>query len=285
MNDGEILDSHHHLWDTRVLDYTLFDSVCDLKRPYTLSEFDQEVPQRAAAASICVEAASAGTDGREETKWLLRETEDSDRVCALIAWVPLDMPDCEEHLDWLLAQTGKPIVGVRRSFEFEPADFPARPNVIAGTRAAGERGLVVDLVLFPDSLPAAIRLVEACPGTQFVLDHLGKPKIRERVLEPWASHIRELSLLPHSACKISGLPMEANRKAWTTHDLVPYVEQVLATFGTDRVLYGSDWPVVNLAGGPGRWLDAATSLLARLAPDERGRVFAANARRIYRLKC
>ena len=283
MSDGEVLDSHHHLWDTRELEYTLFREVRELKRPYTLAEFEREVPWRAAATSICVEAASAGADGRRETDWLLRETEGSIRVRALVAWAPLDKPDHEQHLDWLVARTGTPIVGVRRSFEFEPPDFPANPAVIAGARTAGESGFVVDLVLFPDSLPAAIRLVEACPGTQFVLDHLGKPRIRERLMEPWASQIRELSLQPHVACKLSGLPTEADRKTWNASDLAPYVDHVLTTFGPQRLLYGSDWPVVNLAGGSSRWLDAATALLAHLTPDERAGVFAENASRIYRL--
>jgi L-fuconolactonase len=272
-----ILDSHHHLWDTRELEYALFGTVDELRRPFLAADYELlGVPR-----SICVEAASAGADGRRETEWLLRETAASAVVAGIVAWAPLERVDVAGHLDWLTEQPGKPVVGVRRSFEFEDPLFP--PRTATGAREAGDRGLVVDLVLFPPSLPATIRLVDACPGTRFVLDHLAKPPIRAASWEPWASELAELALRDNVVCKLSGLPTEADRGRWTVDDLRPYVEHALACFGQDRLLYGSDWPVVNLAGGATRWLAAVQTLLAHLDHSERNAVLSGNAARVYGL--
>jgi predicted TIM-barrel fold metal-dependent hydrolase len=228
---AEVVDSHHHLWDPAALRYSLFETVEELNRPYTLAQFDSEAEQLGIGQSICVEAASAGADGRLETEWLLREIEESLRVTALVAWAPLEQAYIERYLDWLTSLRGKPVVGVRRGFELEPDDFPKQATVIGGARLAGERGLVVDLVLFARSLEATITLVEMCPETQFVLDHLGKPLIRDGQREPWAGQLRELASFPNVVCKLSGLATEADRKGWTTDDLRPYVEHTFECFG------------------------------------------------------
>jgi L-fuconolactonase len=283
VTNAEVLDAHHHLWDPAVLDYSLFETVQELNWPYTLAQFDDEAERLGIGQSICVEAASAGADGRLETEWLLREIEGSPRVAALVAWAPLEQPDLSPYLDWLSSLEGKPIVGVRRAFEFEPDDFPKQPALIEGARSAGERGLVVDLVLFARSLPAIIALVEACPGTQFVLDHLGKPAIREGRREPWAAQLQELASWPNVVCKLSGLSTEAERAGWTTADLRPYVEHALESFGPERLLFGTDWPVVNLAGGARRWVAAVHELLAELDEPTRTAILGGNACRVYGL--
>jgi L-fuconolactonase len=170
---------------------------------------------------------------------------------------------------------------VRRSFEFEEPRFASRPEVVDGARLAGEHGLVVDLVLFPPAFPAVLDLVSSCPGTQFVLDHLAKPEIARRAWEPWATQLSELSERPNVVAKLSGLTTEADRSGWTPGDLKPYVEHALETFGPARLLYGSDWPVVELAGGHKRWLESVVQLLEGLAVEERWAVLSGNARRVY----
>jgi L-fuconolactonase len=152
---------------------------------------------------------------------------------------------------------------------------------VAGVRTAGAAGLAVDLVLFSASLPAVIDLVDACLDTQFVLDHCGKPRIREGLFEPWASTLRELALRTHVTCKLSGLATEADHERWTIDTLRPYVEHVIECFGAERILYASDWPLTELAGGAQRWLDAVKELTASLDKDARAAVFSANARRVY----
>jgi L-fuconolactonase len=212
---------------------------------------------------------------------LLAEAARTRRIAAVVAWAPIDQPELSHHLDWLETLGGRPIVGIRRSFEHEDDDFPQRPEVIDGVRLASSRGLVVDLVLFNRSLPATINLVDACTQTHFVLDHLGKPSIRDRLREPWEKSFRELALRPNIACKLSGMPTEANHASWTPEDLRPYIETALESFGPGRLLYGSDWPVVNLAGGAGRWLATARQLLSGLDSLSQDAIFKNNAERIY----
>lgn len=152
-----------------------------------------------ASRSICVEAASAGADGRRETEWLLAEAARTERIAAVVAWAPIEQPELPQYLDWL-ETLGEPIVGIRRGFEREDDHFPQQPEVIEGARLAGSRGLIVDLVLFNRSLPAAVRLIDSCPETRFVLDHLGKLSIRDGLAEPWETSFRELALRPNVAC-------------------------------------------------------------------------------------
>jgi L-fuconolactonase len=276
-----ILDSHHHLWDTNALDYEHLAAIPALQGRYTAPEFEAIAEATGVSRSICVEAASAGADGRLETKWLLAESARAERIDAVIAWAPIEKPELPHYLDWLETLAGKPIVGIRRSFEHEADDFPQRPEVIDGARLAGSRGHIVDLVLFNRSLRATINLVDACPQTYFVLDHLGKPPIRDRLREPWESTFRELALRPNIACKLSGITTEAQHDAWTQADLLPYIETALEAFGHRRLLYGSDWPVVNLAGGAARWLTTAKRLLPGLDRPSDEAIFGRNAERIY----
>jgi len=158
-----------------------------------------------------------------------------------------------------------------------------RPAFVRGVRRVGEQGLTFDLCVKHPQLSACIALVRACPGTTFVLDHAGKPDIRRGLLEPWRAQIAELASLPNVVCKLSGLVTEADPATWTTATLRPYVDHLLSCFGAGRLLFGSDWPVVNLAANYRRWLETTLELLEPLSAGERADVLSENARRIYRL--
>src|SRR6185436_7845981 len=111
------------------------------------------------------------------------------------------------------------------------------------------------LCVYQRQLPAVIELVRLCPSVRFVLDHAGKPAIRERRLDPWREHLRALSLLPNTWCKLSGMVTEADHTTWQPDDLRPYIDHVLLCFGYDRTMFGSDWPVATLASAYPRWLE------------------------------
>jgi L-fuconolactonase len=132
-------------------------------------------------------------------------------------------------------------------------------------------------------LPAVIELVRRCPEVRFVLDHCGKPAIRERVLDPWREHIRQLAALPNVQCKISGLLTEADLADWRATDLRPVVGHVLDRFGLERVMLGSDWPVLRLASNHERWFEALEDCLAGVAQTARAPLYHANAEAFYRL--
>jgi L-fuconolactonase len=278
-----IVDAHHHLWDTRRLRYLLFDRIPGLNRPFVAGDFDQVAAAAGIDASVCIEAASAGADGMAELGWLRDQADRSSCVKAIVAWAPVERPELPGYLARIAGVNDPRIVGVRRSFEFEPPDFPSRPEVVAGVRRLAGFGLSFDLVFFHPSLPAAIDLVRQCPEVSFILDHLGKPAIRGRHLEPWSTQLGQLAAFPNVVCKISGMTTQAEREAWTVDDLAPYFHRAVECFGWDRLLFGSDWPVCNLAGGLEPWLQAAEALLAGVPPADRTKFFVSNAARIYRL--
>lgn len=275
-----MLDAHVHVWDTAEVKYALFDANGPLGRSHLLGDYLDSAAPLGVRRAVCVEAASAGADGRREAEWLLRHVGADERVAGVVAWAPLEEAGLADYLRRLRELGGRRVVGVRRSFEFEPPDFPRRPDVVEGARLAGEHGFVVDLVLFAASLNAATDLVRACPDTSFVLDHLGKPPIATGDREPWAGELAELARLPNVTAKLSGLATEAG-PGWSPAMLAPYVEHAIACFGYERLMLGSDWPIVELAGGLERWLATVRELLSAAPPAGLDAVLEGTAARVY----
>ncbi|HWE60354.1 MAG TPA: amidohydrolase family protein, partial [Chloroflexota bacterium] len=267
MGRRTIIDAHHHLWDTRRLHYALLDTIPALNRPFAAAAFDRVAACHGVQRSVCVEAASAGANGLAETRWLLEQVASSALVDRLVVWAPIERPECHDYLEQIVAMHSGRIVGVRRSFEFEPADFPRYDQTIAGVTLLAAYDLSFDLVLYERSLPAVLELVRACPGVQFVLDHLGKPAIRERMLHPWQELLAQLAACDNVCCKISGLMNEAG-PGWRRDDLRPYIDHAIACFGWDRVLFGSDWPVCTVAGTYEEWLAVVEWAVAQASEED-----------------
>jgi L-fuconolactonase len=152
--------------------------------------------------------------------------------------------------------------------------------VLRGLKAVGEAGLVYELLTLPHQLPAAIEAIRRLPETSFVLDHCSKPPITTGELEPWATRLRTLASLPNVTCKLSGLVTEASEE-WTVDDLRPYVDTVLAAFGPERLMFGSDWPVCLLHATYAQVVEATEQLIEGLDQAERDGVWGATAARVY----
>jgi len=144
-------------------------------------------------------------------------------------------------------------------------------------------GRPLDLCVRPDQIDTALALVDRCPDVQFVLDHCGAPKIKEREMHPWREQIAELARRQNVAVKISGVVAYADAESWTLDDIRPYVEHAIASFGWDRVVWGSDWPVCTLTASLSTWLAALQSITRGASAQERDKLFALNARRVWRL--
>ena len=129
----------------------------------------------------------------------------------------------------------------------------------------------------------ALELVSQCPDVLFILDHIGKPFIKEKIMEPWAGHIRELAALPNTRCKVSGLVTEADMESWTPDDIRPYLDHVLDNFGFERAIFGGDWPVVTLACPYRRWIDTLWDAVSGFSTEDRQNLFYANAAKFYRV--
>jgi L-fuconolactonase len=145
-----------------------------------------------------------------------------------------------------------------------------------------EQGWAFEICVSRDQLPEAIVMVDRSPGVRFVLDHIGSPDIANRVLEPWRSDLRRLSERSNVGCKLSGMITRAG-PSWTVDDLRPYLRHVLDCFGTERVMFGSDWPVITRRGQIANWLAALRTLVAEYRENEQERMFRRNALEFYRL--
>jgi L-fuconolactonase len=153
----------------------------------------------------------------------------------------------------------------------------------AGVRSLADYGLVYDILIYERHLPHAIEFVDRHPRQVFVLDHLAKPRAKERVVEPWRANIIRLAERENVYCKISGLVTEANWGGWTAGQLAVYLGTVLEAFGPRRVMFGSDWPVCLLASSYDKWYELVTRFCGNLSADEQARVFGGTAIEAYRL--
>jgi L-fuconolactonase len=283
-SDGfTFVDSHVHFWDGARIFYPWLAEVPAIAAPHTPAELETEAGARVPREIVVVEADADPAAAPDELHWVEELADRHPQIAAIVAQVAVDG---DAQTDAALASLAghARVRGVRHLIQGHAAtDYCLRPSFVAGVRRVGERGWTFDLCVRHAQLPACIELVRACSGTTFVLDHAGKPDIRRGRLDPWRAHIAELSDMPNVVCKLSGLVTEADPATWTPPALRPYVDHLLASFGPDRLLFGSDWPVVKLAASYQRWLETARELLAPLSPRDRAAVFAGNARRIYRL--
>lgn len=279
----KIIDSHVHFWNPDVLSYEWLGEVPGIGDSHLPEDYRKAIGGLEVEALVFVEADCRPDQALEEVHWVESLAVSEPGIQGIVAAASLEKGDrVADHLESLSRHHR--VKGVRRLIQGEGEGFCARPAFVDAVRMLPSFGLPLDLCLKHTQFPEVIRLVQACPQTQFILDHLGKPGIADGRLDPWRDHIRALAGCPHViGCKLSGLVTEANLDAWTAEDLFPYLEHVVSCFGADRVLYGSDWPVCGLAGGYQRWWRAFAAFLETLDPGDREKLTSANARRIYRL--
>jgi L-fuconolactonase len=274
-----IVDSHHHLWHVDE-GYHWLDApeLAPVRRTFGSADLRPELAANGVAHTVLVEG---GRCDAGEAALLLAHAADTPEIAGVVAW---DDPAAPVFPAYYGLAGAERLVGLRAQVQAEDAGYLDRTDVRAGLRRIGAAGLVFDLVVRADQLPAAARAAAALPDVRFVLDHLGKPPIRSGGFEPWRAAVADLAARPNVAAKLSGLVTEADWEDWKPQDLRPYVEQALELFGPDRLMFGSDWPVCRLAAGYGRVLAVADELVTPLtSAAERERVFAGTAVEVYRL--
>ncbi|MEU4765043.1 amidohydrolase family protein [Actinosynnema sp. NPDC023794] len=277
------IDAHHHLWDLSARPQGWLDepTLEPIRRDFGPADLRAVAERAGVDATVLVQV----LPDVGETAEFLALAELSDLVAGVVGWVDLTAPDVAEQLDRLRrGPGGDRLVGVRHLVQSEPdPDWLARPDVLAGLRAVRDAGLVYDLLTRPHQLTAALDAVRAVPDLVFVLDHLSKPDIAGRVLQPWATRLSALAAEPNVVAKVSGLVTEADWSRWTAADLRPYVDVALEAFGPDRLMVGSDWPVCLLAADYDRVFATAAELLDGCSAAERDQLFGGAAARVYRL--
>jgi L-fuconolactonase len=276
-----MIDAHVHFWDPAALHYPWLRDVPALERAFLPDDYHAATGEGEAPVErvVFVEANALGAENRLEVAFVERLAEREPRIAGIVAFADVAARGAAA-LDTLPAS---PLVkGVRQNVQGQPAGFCVQRTFVDGAREAGRRGLAFDLCATHDQLGDVLRLVEQCPETRFVLDHCGKPSIRTGALDAWARDVAELAAHEHLCCKISGLLTEA-APDWTEAHVSPFAERAVDAFGPRRLLYGSDWPVLTLAGTYGDWFGFTQRLTASWSDADRHAFYQDNAVRVYGL--
>jgi len=276
------VDAHHHVWDLTVREqsWMVGPELDPIRRNFSLEDLAPLAVEADVSATVLVQTVGLV----EETVEFLEIASSNDLVAGVVGWVDLTADDIGDVLDGLLARPdGSYLKAIRHQVHDEPdVDWLLRPDVQRGLAAVASAGLAYDLLTKTPHLPAAIQTARNLPQLTFVVDHISKPVIGES-LSPWADQLRELAALPNVTCKLSGMVTEAPWTTWKPSDLQPYADVVLESFGPDRVMFGSDWPVCLLAATYAEVVETAQTLTAALSLAEQEAVFATTATRTYRL--
>ncbi len=279
-----IVDAHVHLWDPRHIRMPWLDDHSSLNKRFGLAEYNDQTNGVTIDGMVYLEVDVAPHYTLLEAEWVVELAREEPRLKAIVPHAPLEYG--EEVRVYLaeLAGLDSRIKGVRRLLQGEEdVAYCLRPDFVRGVQMLAEYNLSFDVCIFHQQLASVIKLVRQCPDTSFILDHIGKPRIKEHILDPWRDQISELALLPNVVCKVSGLVTEADWNNWTSADLAPYVEHVLAAFGEDRVVFGGDWPVSTQASTYRKWVETLDALTIHLSPQAKRKLWNENARRFYRM--
>ena len=273
------IDAHHHLWKYDAPQYPwISENVGLLRRDFLVPDLMDVLQESDIEGVVTVQARQA----LAETRWLLELAHRHDFVRGVVGWVALTDPKVDRDLEHF--STHAKLKSVRHVLHDEPDDlYILREDFNRGIKLLKDFGLRYDLLIFERHLPQTIQFVDRHPNQIFILDHLAKPQIREGVISPWRENILELARRENVFCKLSGLVTEARWQSWTEADLEPYLQIALAAFGSERIMFGSDWPVMLLASSYERWVDIVQRGILRLSEYEQDRILGETATEVYRL--
>jgi L-fuconolactonase len=283
MIDFPVIDSHVHLLDQKRFGYAWAAGAPALKRDWTPDDLAAAARPYTIEGFVFVEVDVDAGQHLDEARWVESLAAADRRVMGCVACLPLERGAAIEPEVDQLARLGV-VRGVRRLIQNQPdPDFVLRPAFLEALRLLPSRDLSFDICIFHNQMPNTLEMVRRCPDVSFVLDHIGKPGVKAGLLDPWRRHIRELAAAPNVVCKLSGVTTEADHAAWTREQLRPYIDHVIESFGVDRVMYGGDWPVCELAGRYPQWLETLDWATAGMTPAEKRKLFRDNAAKAYRL--
>ena len=283
MKAPAIVDSHCHFWDPTRFHYAWNHDLPALNRAFVPADLAMVRTNVDVKKIIFVECDCAPAQSLAEADWASDLAKSEPRLKGIIARAPVENGRAvRADLEKLAS---RPLVkGVRRNLQGErEVEFGLQPEFIAGIELLAEFNFTFDLCIRHEQMHSLVGLVKRIPQVTFVLDHFGKPDVRAKKREPWATNLKRLAALPNVVCKISGLTTEADWDNWRPDDLKFYFESALECFGFNRLLIGSDWPMATLATSYQRWIETVQQLFSFATEAERIQLFQANAERIYRV--
>ncbi len=274
----QVIDAHQHFWqyDPRRHDW-INDDMSAIRKDFLPEQLKKEFDRLSIDGCMAVQADQT----EAETDFLVQLAAENDFIKGVVGWVDLCSENCADRLRYY--KQFSIVKGFRHILQAEDPLFMLEPDFLRGMSLLSDFGFTYDILIYPKHLAAVKKMVARFPGQSFVIDHIAKPDIRSGSIDEWAAGIRALADFPNVYCKLSGMVTEADWQHWRNEDLFPYLSVVTEAFGTQRLLYGSDWPVCLVAASYEQVMEPVTTFFSGFATGEQAAVFGKNAVDFYHL--
>lgn len=278
MKNGRV-DSHQHFWKYDPSRHTwMSDAMSVIKTDFAPVDLLPHLKFCNIEGCVAVQA----DQSENENEFLLGLSQEFDSIQGIVGWVDLRDERVEERLDYY--QQFKIVKGFRHVLHDEPQrDFMLRPDFMRGISMLLDYDYTYDLLIFTDQMEYTLDFVETFPSQRFVLDHIAKPPIKNQTMGNWEQDLKKLANHENVWCKISGMVTEADWQNWKKADFLPYLDIVVEAFGSDRIMYGSDWPVCQLAASYEQQFEIVSEYFSQFSPSEQNKFFGQNASKFYGL--
>ncbi|MBW1655472.1 amidohydrolase family protein [Flavobacterium quisquiliarum] len=272
------IDSHQHFWKfDPVRDSWIDETMQNIQRDFLPEDLQPLLKENQFEGCVAVQASQS----EEETQFLLDLASKNDFIKAVVGWIDLRNENIEERLQFFSDQ--KKLKGFRHVVQGEPDDFMFGTEFRRGITALKSFNYTYDILIFERQLPAAISLVKDFPDQKFVIDHIAKPDIKSGSIDSWKKGIEEIAKYDNVWCKISGMVTEADWKNWKPEDLKPYLDVIFENFSVDKLMYGSDWPVLNVASDYHEVVKTLEDYISKFSIEDQNKIWFENAKEFYNL--
>ena len=273
-----IIDTHQHFWKYDPVNYSwINDEMQVIRRDFLPGDLAVVLKENKVQGCVAVQADQT----EAETDWLLELAAKNDFIQGVVGWVDLRSSNIEQRLQHY--QQFNKLKGFRHVLQGEEPSFMLQESFLNGISKLNQFGFAYDILIFPQHLSATLQLVKQFPQQRFVIDHVAKPYIKDGKIDEWKAGMQQLAQHSNVYCKISGMVTEADWKTWTADQLKPYIDVVVKSFGIDRIMYGSDWPVCLVASSYHKWIETVQNYFASFSIEDQQKVFSSNAIKFYQL--
>jgi L-fuconolactonase len=280
----KIIDSHAHFWSVSKFKYPWIQSGSPFDRDFSLEDYQVASQDIAIEKMVFVECDCNPEHSFDEVAWVESYAMIDKRIQGIVAHLHLTDTNLNAvETDIEKMASNNLVKGIRHNIQNSAPGFALQKSFITGVQLVQKYNLHFELCLTHDQMDEVIALVKQCPNARFVLDHCAKPGIKAGLKEPWITHMKQMAEFENVTCKISGLLTEADWKAWKMEEILFYADHATRAFGTKRIMFGSDWPVNEVAGGYAQWFAVTQMLTKEWSEAERSDFYFNNAQVFYRL--
>jgi len=275
-----IIDSHQHFWKYEPVKHEwIDDEMATIRRDFLPSDLKKVYDKNGIDGCIAVQADQTLT----ETNFLLQLASENEFIKGVVGWI--DFRNNSIGADLETYSNSNKLKGFRHVVQAEADhNFLLRPNFLNGISKLEKYNYTYDILIFPHQLGATLEFVKRFPNQKFVIDHIAKPYVKDGFFDGWALVMQEIAKQENVYCKLSGMITEADYNTWTPKQLEPYMDLVVNAFGTNRVMFGSDWPVCLVAGNYSQVKSIVTNFIANFSDAEQAAIMGRNAIQFYNLK-